>query len=244
MKPNLTCVVIAMSFCLEGCVHQNCEDLNGQLPPYREEKHIAQLIEARAEGVDAPTLVLEGHLLSIAPWFDEEAVKWRIESALDQWRNGLVDSRPVLLYAVLVEARGEKAPRLRTAWFDENEDVIGVGIVEVRGDTRTILREEQYPVYIDKKNSRFVTEYGDPVRIRQGVQHSKDPVALDESVQSAYGTLDDMASPVWVSIPDPHGIDVFVYVYDREGNESIPFRLVYLSNTLVKELKESGRLGD
>jgi hypothetical protein len=156
------------------------------------------------------------------------------ELALSRLRNRVLDPEPILVIALLgrVTASGRY---LYLETFDEDRDIVGLGIREQYNDAnglKTLLTEE-YPAFVHRMSSELLLSRLCPVKIRDGDQR-KNEQRWDEYVK---GEGIDVNSPraierwtetlplVWISIPEPNKVDVYVYVYDRAGRKSEPFRL-------------------
>lgn len=167
----------------------------------------------------------------------DSAADQRRQLALSKWKNGVIDREPILLAAILSRTVGARAPRVGVFAYDEDKDLLGLGVVERYKDGTE--RSEEYPVYVHADSPRIVRPGIIPVNLRDKGQQK------DESLWEEYVRGDkidkwsmghtggkyylDTLPPVYVSLPDPNKVDVFVYLYDRRGNKS---SLVELTNRL------------
>jgi len=119
--------------------------------------------------------------------------------------------------------------------FDEDRDIVGLGIREEYNDAnglKTLLTEE-YPAFVHRMSSELLLSRPCPVKIRDGDQR-KDAQCWDEYVNGEGIDVSRLQSkkhwietlpPVWTSIPEPNRVDVYVYVYDKAGHKSDPLKL-------------------
>lgn len=232
----------------EECLHPETKESLGEGAEIKElwSKNFEELYE---KGEDAITLLLSAEMGSISPWLDVNDVNRRLTSALAQWRNGIVDSEPNIFYATLAVNYGG-GHNLRVCMFDENSDLVGFGIREehIGKNGRSVLRDEEYPVFYHRNVYQFLAFGGIPVRARTDKQ------AIDLAAWEHYVAADkddvieweadwkENLPPIWISRPDPNSIDVYAYAIDRAGNKSSPTKLAYLDGSLIKKLRETGKL--
>jgi len=162
---------------------------------------------------------------------DAEA-KSRIVTALSMRQNNVVDRKPVLIVAGVGGDKEEMF--LRMAMYDENEDVAGLGVCEEWNtvDGRRDSLVEEYPVFAHSRDG--VLSYSRmPVELRDSGQRKDEELwrIYAEERGSYESSLRDSASngkipAIYVSVPEPNDIDVFVYVYDRAGHKSDSVRLM------------------
>jgi hypothetical protein len=159
----------------------------------------------------------------------------RVELALSKWQNGRLDREPILLWADLGKPIGMENKNLTFFTFDENKDIVGFAIVEEYVDAnglRTTLTEE----YETTGNGPYpadeaVQAFAFPVQIRDAGQR-KDKQQWNEYLEAKsrdvkagresppVGKTWHVMPPIWISIPEPNRVEVYVYVYDREGHKS------------------------
>ncbi len=161
-------------------------------------------------------------------------VEERCELCLSKWQNRTLDPEPVLVLVSLgrVVARGMN---LLFEAFDEDKDVIGLGIKEEYTDAnglKTLLTEE-YPAFVHRMTSDVMPLRFCDVQIRYAGQR-KDAQRWEQYVNGEGIDVSSLRSTerwietlptVWISIPEPNKVDVYVYVYDRAGHKSEPLRL-------------------
>jgi hypothetical protein len=148
-------------------------------------------------------------------------VRRRAETIVRKWDNDVLDPEPVLLEASLVSrefsrARGE----LLLVGLDEDKDLLGLRIREkyiLPNGVESFL-EEDYPVYAEYKGIGLGLK-------RLGVCYRTGIQIKDEQQWQTYLNVIQRASeptrpPVWMSVPDPNRVEVFVSIYDRAGHES------------------------
>lgn len=155
--------------------------------------------------------------------------KERAKQTLSKWENGFVDPKPVLIDALLITPKGEKKPVLLLAISDEDQDLLGIGIreryLEPNGSAGDII-EETYPVY-SSDPPPVVSHQIVPITIRTTAQR-KDRELWKQYVEAG-GLSEEGLPPLWVSVPDPNRVDVWVWLYDRQGHKSEPVQLRYLT---------------
>lgn len=177
-------------------------------------------------------------------------VKNRAELAISQWRNDVVDCKPILVHAVLGKPQGVDKVFLALIIFDEDRDTVGFVIKEEYVDSNGVhtTLEEDYPAYVHCLPFEVVDAHGVVIQIRDKHQH-KDEELWSEYVNTEFEQLvnkyirsddfsiesfypgrfwEDTLPPVWVSIPEPNKVDVWVYVYDKAGNRSEAVRCLTL----------------
>lgn len=157
--------------------------------------------------------------------------------AISQRTNGVIDSKPLVVGAVLYDV--ELAPAavyLYMYIYDEDNDTFGFGVQETRigeDGVKNMLCEE-YPALVYRPPSGVLDLSSVPVHIRNGGER-KDEVlwqryAAGEGMDVARCRKDasycaETFPPLYVSLPEPNKVDVKVYVYDRAGNKSEPIPL-------------------
>ncbi|MBW7990191.1 MAG: hypothetical protein FVQ84_09280 [Planctomycetes bacterium] len=171
---------------------------------------------------------------------DEER---HIESALSKWQNQTVDPEPILLTGDLSKSRGHEHMYLGFITFDEDMDVYGLGINEVYTDVNSmkVSLTEEYPAFVHRMKPEVLDFRLFPVQIRDAGQR-KNEQQWDKYVKGEGIDVNEVRElnlwratlpPVWVSIPEPNGVNVYVYIYDRAGNKSDPIKLFppdYIAN--------------
>ncbi len=169
---------------------------------------------------------------NLPPGADANDVQVRKRRALSMWRNGVPDGEPVIFYAVLTYP-SHVPNALWLSIFHEDRDLMGIGIREerLRDDGQSLVREEQYPVYIHTSGDSDEVTDGSvvPVQIRDREQEMNAQQWAEYTqihVDKLTTNWEESLPPVWISLPDPGRINVYVYVYDQSGHKSVPAELV------------------
>jgi len=170
-------------------------------------------------------------------------MKKQIEIAQEMWQNGKVDREPILISADLTKAEGTEDIYIGLITFDEDTDVIGIGIKEEYinpNNLKTTLTEE-YPAFVYRMSPDVDELRLCPVQIRNDSQRKSNQQweeyikgeGIDVSTLKNTIRWRQTLPPVWVSIPDPNHTHVQVYIYDKAGNKSKPIKLEdYLTNRI------------
>jgi len=182
---------------------------------------------------DRDTIASELRRLASKP--KDPELRRRSAAALSMLENDVMDSRPVLLGAILREYPDGGAAFLRIALYDEDDDAIGICIREEwsAGDIDSKVLIEEYPVLGDEVVPGVFNYILIPVEVRDFGQRK------DEEWWQAYVEQED-AGPdslressaqieapfVYVSVPEPNDTAVYVHVYDRAGHRSDPVKVV------------------
>jgi hypothetical protein len=158
-------------------------------------------------------------------------IEQRCVLCLSKWQNRTLDPEPILVTAPLVRTATESGRwYLSLEAFDEDKDTVGVGIREEYTDVnglKTGLTEE-YAAFVHQMMSEVMRLLICPVQIRDADQR-KDAQRWDQYVKGegihASRPLSavrwrETLPPVWVSVPEPNRVDVYVYVYDQAGHKS------------------------
>lgn len=168
----------------------------------------------------------------------------RAKVALSKLKNGVLDTKPIILHASLEWIEPNDDPGLFLTYFDEDSDLRGLRIKEQYVDPNgmTKILEEDYPLFVNALDGLIWESARFPVQFRDKNQR-KDKLLWLECVNKNLDGLirkyidkkqqDDPASfvrkvtwkeedmpPVYVSVPDPNVLNVFISIYDRSGNES------------------------
>lgn len=160
----------------------------------------------------------------------------RVEVALSKWQNRTVDPEPILITAVMNKPIGYEDMYIGMFTFDENVDVLGLGINEEYTDVNGIKTTvtEEYSVFVHRMKPEVVDLRLFPVQIRDASQR-KDKQRWDEYIKGEGIDFNDIRRlkrwretlpPIWISIPEPNTVEVQVYIYDQAGNKSIPIKLL------------------
>jgi hypothetical protein len=171
--------------------------------------------------------------------------------------DGTTNRKPVLKLARLETLGLDDWPgsSLHLTIDGEYRDLIGLRVkerhVDVNGTTFTI--EEDYPVWIDsspayspswddnsvdvhfrqRKDEKRWRKYLEDVRMRRELaaknkeaQNTGEPIFEIETKKMEI-------PPVWMSVPEPNKVRVFVSVYDKSGNESEPVEIEDVFDWLI-----------
>ncbi len=211
--PGVLVVAVMCSFVLSGCRRSEPDPVAAEL---------ARLVSVT--GLGGPTDSQDPNVAK------------RAGLALSMYKNNVVDVQPVLIDAGLgiIDSSGQWY--LRVALYDEDKDVLGWGISEEHrtseGDEKTLV--EEYPVFIHNRQLedeplRFFLR---PVYIRDSNQR-KDTHLWQRFCDEGKGPLESGAQtleeyrrtlpPVYISIPEPNAVSV--YIYDDAGHKSDPVRV-------------------
>ena len=194
---------------------------------------------SQSEGSDPVVNVLNrvvnNHILPIH-------VKNRAESAISKWKNRIVDSKPILICAGLEKPYGIDKKILALIIFDEDRDIVGFIITEkyLEPDGEKTELQEDYPAYVHDENIAAVDAYWFKVQIRDKKQQKDEKLwkeyedtNLEELTKE--NVREDTLPPIWISIPEPNKVDVWVSVYDKAGHKSEPVKLLNRINENSKE---------
>jgi hypothetical protein len=183
-------------------------------------------------------------------------VRDRTQKAIANYTNSTIEPEPLLLYASpLIELSGSKRNELRITVIDEDNDLIGFGLKEEsrEADSAINILEEEYPLFVHYQGLATVNHYSIPFFTRTNEQRKDEEVwsdylAMDfdakmkqiklpnktgdwlsdmiEYYEEVYKLWEKTLPPVWISIPDPNTLNVWIYVYDKAGHKSNSLRLV------------------
>jgi len=159
----------------------------------------------------------------------------RVELALSKWQNGRLDSEPIMLRAELGKPIRMEIKNLTFFTFDEDKDIVGFGIVEEYVDAnglRTTLTEEYkttgngpYPPDEAVQAFAFQVQIRDAGQRKDVQQWNEYLEAKSRDVEAGrelppVGKAWHVMPPIWISIPEPNRVDVYLHVYDRQGHKS------------------------
>lgn len=174
----------------------------------------------------------------------------RAKVALSKLKNGVLDIEPMLLQASVGLVEPNDDPALFVINFDEDRDIRGLRIkeqyIDPNGTTTTL--EEDYPVFVNRLTSVISEHIRFPIRIRDKHQRKDrclwleyanrnldalirkylDKRQHDSGDTFTRGVLwkEKEMPPVYISVPDPDKVQVFMSIYDRAGNESESIKLL------------------
>jgi len=154
-------------------------------------------------------------------------MKQRIEMAQKMWQNGKADLEPILISACLTKAEGRERIYIGLITFDEDTDVIGIGIKEQYIDPnnlKTTLTEE-YPAFVYRMSPEVDELRLCPVQIRSNSQRKSTQKweeyikgeGIDVSTLKHTERWRETLPPVWVSFPDPNHVHVQVYIFSSKS---------------------------
>lgn len=176
--------------------------------------------------------------------------KERAQTALTRYDDDVSDPTPFLVYARIETAPGEEEPTLAFLVLDEDDDLLGFGLLEESYEPNGTV-EEEYPVFAHFRLESILTWYDFPVHVRDANQNKdatlwNDYLAMDfnDALRKAiddgkvlvepsvvtptepavwrakYAFWEMSLPPAWVSVPAADHVDVSIYVYDRAGHKS------------------------
>ena len=192
-------------------------------------------------------------------------IRDRAQQAIANYTNSTIEPEPYLLYArILEDAPGPERNELDVAVLDEDKDLLGFGVKEELKDPdgNVHILEEEYPAFVHYQGLATVNVYTIPFFTRTNEQRKNEKIWADyvemdfdtkmEQIKlpnSSRGWFADMEEynirlyelwekslpPIWISIPDPNKLTVWVYVYDKAGHKSNSVKLVKYTD--LKETK-------
>ena len=172
----------------------------------------------------------------------------RAKTALAKLENVNLDTKPILLLAIIDLADPNSQPRLSIVFFDESEDLRGLRIkeryIDSNGSITTL--EEDYPVFVNTLKTTFAVSTHFHIHFRNKHQRKDkylwldyvnrnldelirlniDERQRDSSDTSLQGVPFEKTPPIYISIPDPNRVQVEISAYDRAGNESDSIELL------------------
>lgn len=158
----------------------------------------------------------------------------RGQTAIRLRENDTCDPIPILIYAIIFRDH-ENIPRVGMYFSDEDSDVVGFGIKEIRktGDDKDQIIEESYPIF----------EHSSPPAVwlcQFPIEERTVGMRKDEELWKHYieNPSAEVLPPIIASIPDPNNVDVWVWLYDRAGNKSEPVEAV--NNIKLKDKIKGG----
>lgn len=156
-----------------------------------------------------------------------EEVPKNLDLMISQFENQKINPEPVIVIAALIGTEEINPKGLNIFCYDEDKDVIGIGIKEKYTDSNGIVTNliEEYPVAYFRKYPTNIPALAVPIDIRNSNQRKSEKDWKDyidsqnivaDNRQDWYSTL----PIVWISMPEPNKTEVEVYVYDRGGHKS------------------------
>ena len=166
----------------------------------------------------------------------------RAKTALAKLENGILDTEPILLLAVISLVDPNNQPILDFIFFDENKDLRGLRIKEshINSSGSITTLKEDYPVFVNELDTFATSSAFFPIHFRdknqckdkqlwlEYVNRNLDELIrlnIDERKQDISNrrlknVKFEKTPPIYISIPDPNRVQVEISIYDREGNES------------------------
>ena len=163
-------------------------------------------------------------------------VRQRAALAISRWENGMRNPRPIVIIASLTQTVGSEETDFTIVVFDEDKDIIGIGVRETHilpSGAEDVI-DETYPIAIHAPYDfdDIVNLYWLPFEIRTANQRKDDHLwetyvnRKPETFRGLNMKWKAVVPPAWVSIPEPNKVDVWVYAYDRAGNKSEAVKLL------------------
>ena len=180
------------------------------------------------------------------PWPPD--AKERITSAINKYKNKMVDPIPILIRAVVGKI-GPEEFELYLAIFDEDEDLLGFVIREESKDPNGIVTtlEEDYPIFAHYPAVCVTNIYGGFEIFARKDGQRKDEKAWEDFLMmdfdakvsqlelpssknwyedekkkydSIYQLWRSLKPAIFISMPNSEKLKVWIYVYDTAGNKS------------------------
>lgn len=176
---------------------------------------------------------------------DDVDLKQRAQLAMSKLEDGIMDPEPFLIHAIMKTSRVEDGERmfLTLIMYDEDEDYIGFVVEEECVDSNNIVTTrlvEKYPAFKYSSYSNYLDFMSIPVLVRdenkrkpeeQWLKYMNTPRQQQKEEYMKRSkknwTWKDTIPPVWLSIPEPGKLNIYVRVYDRAGHISERVRMVY-----------------
>lgn len=146
------------------------------------------------------------------------------EQVLRKRENNRLDSEPVLIDALLMQAEKSGTVYLAVALSDEDDGVAGIGIEERHLDSGEdpVIIKERYPI-LGGELLRIACFIPMPVTIRKKGQRKNEE---DWKKYVDAGDVEGNLMPeVLVSIPQVGKVNAKIWIYDHSGHESEPLSL-------------------
>lgn len=159
----------------------------------------------------------------------------RTRLALSRWQNGVIDHEPILLYASASRSSRAYSATLSLMAYDEDKDLLGIVVEEEPSDANGAPLSEYYPVYAHLRQLDTADTRSIGIHLR-GKGDRKDEARWEEYVRSkeieetalkrnARYYMDSMP-PVYITVPEPNGVAVWIRLYDGAGNQSARVRII------------------
>ncbi len=165
-------------------------------------------------------------LLKRSPPYSEQ-----LQKAANLWENGVCDPEPILFDAIL--AKWDSSDTVfGIISSDEDNDLQGI---IVREKHAADIFEETYPVFVGGGFQVPIYAGGITMaRIRTQNQRKNEELWEQYAALAAeVGENEPLpaAPPLWISIPEPNEVEVWVQLYDKAGNKSNQVKLRYIDHT-------------
>ncbi len=181
--------------------------------------------------------------------------KERLNYAMNTYSNGKVDSAPILIRAVLDQSIGSRDIVLFLAILDEDKDILGFSIREEIYDSNGTVEtiEEEYPVFAHHPETDVVNFYAFDISVRRGKSKKNEKAWNDYLTMDFDAQVRKLELPspsensfaselerfkkivqlwksslptIFISLPDPGKLNIWIQVYDKAGNISNTVDLV------------------
>ena len=166
------------------------------------------------------------YLLKGSPYYSEQ-----LQKAANLWENGVCDPEPILFDAIL--AKWDSSDTVfGIISSDEDNDLKGI---IVREKHAADIFQETYPVFVG--GGFRVPVSGVEIAIaRSRTQNQRKNEELWEQYAALAAEVGEnepppAAPPLWISIPEPNQIEVWVQLYDKAGHKSNQVKLKYFDHT-------------
>ncbi|MCP4263622.1 MAG: hypothetical protein GY774_39860 [Planctomycetes bacterium] len=165
-------------------------------------------------------------------------LKQRAQLTILKLENGVMDSEPFLIAAMITTVGVEDGEiiSLSLIIYDEDADYIGFEVEEEHVDSNNVVVTrliERYPVFTYLPYSSELLFRFTPILVRDENQRKPEEQWLKYINTPLHEQKEDYKKrtnknwtwlktlpPVWLSIPDPGKLNIYVRVYDRAGHLS------------------------
>jgi len=154
----------------------------------------------------------------------------QLQKAISLWENGVCDPEPILFTVRLVKW-DSRDPSFIILSSDEDNDWAGI---IVREKHAADILEEVYPVFTGGFQLPICAGEVPAARIRtQNQRKNKELWEHYVALRAEVGKNEPLPAPppMWVSIPEPNKVEVWVQLYDKAGNKSNQVKLQYVDHT-------------
>ena len=174
-------------------------------------------------------------------------MKQRSQLAISKWQDGVVEPEPFLISATMKTVGGEEGDimSLTLIIYDEDADFVGFEVEEEHVDSNGVITArlvERYPVftYLPYASNEVILFQFIPVLIRDKDQRKPEEQWLKYINTPLQQQKEDYKKrtnknwtwlktlpPVWLSIPNPSELNIYVRVFDKAGHLSEKVHMVY-----------------